>query len=269
MHSAFLRKFLFYVDRRQVIIIPLPVQLRALLQQRPDIGGLELQCELRMAGLCLAYVILPAASKLRDEGQGSSFFHLLEQLAACVVEGEHAQVGGVLLRPGLTRYVAQKLQEQTTAAAGGIALAAAGSDCFREAAAVSSLLEAVLEPFATFRACGDFLRAQEAQTIADKLPEQAFIIACVGQSVLHGWRHGLLPGRIACGERLADGGGAGERAADFRGVVAGVLTVHVKRLDVIAVADDGLRIAQRKNIVWRAERLIELFAVGSEKLLPG
>ena len=130
------------------------------------------------------------------------------------------RVGGVLLRPGLTRYVAQKLQEQTAAAAGGVALAAAGSDCFREAAAVSSLLKAVFEPFAAFRACSDFLRAQEAQAIADELPEQAFIVACVRQSVLHGWRHGLLPGRIACGERLADGGGAGERAADFRRVIA-------------------------------------------------
>ena len=186
------------------------------MQQRPDIGGLKLQRELCMAGFCLVCVVLPATSQLRDEGDGSSFLHLLEQLAACVVEGEHAQVGGVLLRPGFTRYVAQKLQEQTAAAAGGVALAAAGSDCFRKAYAVSSLLKAVLEPFAAFRACGDFLRAQEAQTIADKLPEQTFIVACVGQSVLHGWRHGLLPGRIACGERLADGGGAGERAADFR-----------------------------------------------------
>ena len=250
VHSAFLRKFLFYVDRRQVIVIPLSVQLRQLLQQRPDIGGLELQCELRMAGRCLAYVVLPAASELRDEGQGSSFFHLLEQLAACIVEGEHAQVGGVLLRPRFARYVAQKLQEQTAAAAGGVALAAAGSDCFRKADAVSSLLEAVFEPLAAFRACSDFRRAQEAQAIADKLPEQAFIVACVRQSVLHGWRHGLLPGRIACGERLADGGGAGERAADFLGVIAGVLALHVKRLDVIAVAEDSLRIAQCKNIVW-------------------
>ena len=196
-----------------------------------------------MAGFCLAYVVLPAAAQLRDEGQGRSFFHLLEQLAACVVEGEHAQVGDVLLRPGLTRYVAQKLQEQTAAAAGGVALATAGSDCFRKAAAVSSLLKAVFEPFAAFRACGDFRRAQEAQAIADELPEQAFIVACVQQSVLHGGRHGLLPGRIACGERLADGGGAGERAADFRGVIAGVLALHVKRLDVIAVTEDGLRIA--------------------------
>ena len=146
VHSAFLRHFLFYVGRREIIIISLSVQLRTLLQQRPDIGGLELQCELRMAGLCLANVVLPAAAQLRDERQGSSFFHLLEQLAACVVEGEHAQVGGVLLRPVFTRYVAQKLQEQTAAAAGGVALAAAGSDCFRKAAAVSSLLQAVFEP---------------------------------------------------------------------------------------------------------------------------
>ena len=250
VHSAFLRNFLFYVGRREIIIIPLSVQLRMLLQQRPDISCLKLQRELRMAGFCLAYVVLPAASELRDEGQGSSFFHLLEQLAACIVEGEHAQVGGVLLRPGLTRYVAQKLQEQTAAAAGGVALAAAGSDCFRKADAGSSLLKAILEPLAAFRACGDFRRAQEAQAIADELPEQAFIVACVQQSVLHGVRHGLLPGRIACGERLADGGGAGERAADFRGVVAGVLALHVKRLDVIAVTEDGLRIAQRQNIVW-------------------
>ena len=149
----------------------------------------------------------------------------------------------MLLRPRFARYVAQKLQEQTAAAAGGVALAAAGSDCFRKAAAVSSLLKAVFEPLAAFRACGDFRRAQEAQAIADELPEQACVVACVQQSVLHGVRHGLLPGRIACGERLADGGGAGERAADFRGVVAGVLTLHVKRLDVIAVAEDGLRIA--------------------------
>ena len=68
VHSAFLRDFLFYIDRRQVIVIPLPVQLSTLLQQRPDIGGLELQSELRMAGLCLACVVLPAASQLRDEG---------------------------------------------------------------------------------------------------------------------------------------------------------------------------------------------------------
>ena len=94
----------------------------------------------------------------------------MQQLTACVVEGQHAQVGRLLLLPYCFGLVQQYLQQQSADAAGCVALADAGSERCLQASEVASLAEQVLQTFTGLAALGQLRRRKQPQAVFQQLP---------------------------------------------------------------------------------------------------
>ena len=140
----------------------------------------------------------PVAIKPGDNGQAGSGFHLLQELAAGIVKGQHPQIGRGVVLPAPARHIQQKLHEEAADAAGGVALAGAQLQRLSEARAGSSVLEQVLQTLAALAGVGDSVDAHKPQLVAQKLPQEGSVVArrIVEQCLAHAGGYGLLPAII-------------------------------------------------------------------------
>ena len=177
----------------------------------------------------------------------------MQQLASCVVEGQHAQIGWGLLLPYCFLVVQKYLQQQTANTAGSVALAAAGRERCLQVCAVCSPAEQVFEAFAGFAALRQLLRREQTQTVFQQLPQKLGVVASGSKRCVRIVGDCLQPTFVTGRYCTADSAGAGYTATDSGGVVALIRALQIKRSDACGNLLQCFGVFQCQDVVGSAE----------------